>query len=114
MESENYRAQKERAKQYRHWERTPEIQEKKQQQRALKLKAQNLRCLRRRMQKYKTEVEAGSLQEVPAQHKAVYEGFISGDLDRALDGLTEQHGYGQLRTRAERLGPLGFLRRAVP
>ena len=110
MASHEYRMQKERAKRYRPGELTPEIRKTRQEQRALKLKLQQLRNLRRRIRWYKKKVEAGSLQEIPPQYRVDYERFISGDFDRALDALTEEHRYGQLRTRPEHLGPLGFPR----
>ena len=108
--SSEHRSQKARAK--RHWpeELTQEISEEKQQQRELKLRLFRLRNLRRRMKKYSSELSAGKIRHVPQQHAEFFERYVSGHFDQEIDALTEQHGFGLLRTRLEHLGPLGLTR----
>ena len=95
-------------------ELTPLISDERQEQRALKVRTLRLRDLRRRMERYRRELAAGVLQEVPAHHRTVFDQFMTGAFDKELDELTQRHDYGQLRTQPERLGSLGFLRRSLP
>ena len=68
------------------------------------------RNLRRRMEKYSRELRDKTIQEVPQHHAELYQRYLTGDLDRELDALTDKHGYGRLRSPPEHLGPPGLTR----
>ena len=96
----------------RHWpeELTQEISEEKHQQSELKLRLFRLRNLRRLMKKYERDLKAGKFRNVPEQHAELFERYVSGHFDQEIDALTEQHGFGLLRTQLGHLGPLGLAR----
>ena len=60
------------------------------------------------MKKYERDLKAGKIRDVPQQHAELFERYFSGHFDQEIDALTEQHGFGLLRTRLEHLAPLGL------
>ena len=80
-ESDQYRKEKERAKQYRPEELTPELSQERQKQEMLKTETQRLRKLRRRMMYYARQIDEGVIQEVRAEHRKDFERFRSSALD---------------------------------
>ena len=62
------------------------------------------------MVKIQRKLRNGTIQEVPQQERADFLQFETGELDRNLDELTIQHGYGKLRARQGQVGPKGFVR----
>ena len=62
------------------------------------------------MVKIAKDFENGNLDEdLPIQEQEDFDEFISGELDKKLDALTMQHGYGKLRAREGHLGSKGFV-----
>ena len=62
------------------------------------------------MNTYERGLKAGKIRDVPQQHAELFERYVSGHFDQEIDALTEQHGFGLLRTRLEHLGPRGLTR----
>ncbi len=62
------------------------------------------------MQSFERNQGVGAVHLLPAQRQAVFWRYISGALDRELDGLTQQHGFGLLRIHQGMLGPRGSWR----
>jgi len=91
-----YKASDEYAKQVeRSRKRNRDEDPQKMQEVEIKIKIGKLRSLKRKMKSRQRHLNNGTLTEIPKADRASFAKFTSGKLDKEIDKLLLQHGYGQ-------------------